>query len=215
MRPRAVLADDHLMVRAGLRKLLESFDIEVVGEAADGRQALSLIASQRPDVALLDIAMSGLNGIEAAARIAHDHPHTRVLILSMHQNEDYVRRALRAGAAGYLVKDAAPAELELALKAVLRGETYLSPAVSKGVMNDYVRRLRDEKTPGAALTARQREILQLIAEGRSTKEIARLLNVSVKTIETHRAQLMERLGIHDVAGLVRHAILIGLISVEK
>jgi len=213
---RIVLADDHALVRAGLRKLLESLpDIEVVGEAEDGRAALALVASHKPDLVLMDIAMPGLNGIEAAARLSREHPQVRALILSMHQNEDYVRQALRAGAAGYLLKDAAPVELELAIKAVLRGETYLSPAVSKGVMSDYVQRLRGEDTPGEALTPRQREILQLIAEGHTTKEIARRLNISVKTVETHRTQLMKQLDLHDVAGLVRYALRTGLISTDK
>ena len=215
MRARVVLADDHAIVRAGLKKLLESLGVEVVGEAADGRELLALLDTLHPDVALLDIAMPGLNGIEAAARIAREHPRTRVLILSMHQNEDYVRQALRAGAAGYLVKDAAPAELDLALKAVLRGETFLSPSVSKGVMSDYVQRLRAEEAPGATLTPRQREILQLVAEGKSSKEIARLLDLSVKTVESHRADLMQRLDIHDLAGLVRYAIREGLVPPER
>ena len=215
MRARVVLADDHAIVRAGLKKLLESLGVEVVGEAADGRTLLALLDTLHPDVALLDIAMPGLNGIEAAARIAREHPRTRVLILSMHQNEDYVRRALRAGAAGYLVKDAAPDELDLALKAVMRGETFLSPSVSKGVMSDYVQRLRAEEAPGATLTPRQREILQLVAEGKSSKEIARLLNLSVKTVESHRADLMQRLDIHDLAGLVRYAIREGLVPPER
>ena len=215
MRARVVLADDHAIVRAGLKKLLESLGVEVVGEAADGRTLLALLDTLHPDVALLDVAMPGLNGIEAAARIAREHPRTRVLILSMHQNEDYVRRALRAGAAGYLVKDAAPDELDLALKAVMRGETFLSPSVSKGVMSDYVQRLRAEEAPGATLTPRQREILQLVAEGKSSKEIARLLNLSVKTVESHRADLMQRLDIHDLAGLVRYAIREGLVPPER
>jgi len=215
MRARVVLADDHAIVRAGLKKLLESLGVEVVGEAADGRELLALLDTLHPDVALLDVAMPGLNGIEAAARIAREHPRTRVLILSMHQNEDYVRRALRAGAAGYLVKDAAPDELDLALKAVMRGETFLSPSVSKGVMSDYVQRLRAEEAPGATLTPRQSEILQLVAEGRSTKEIARLLDLSVKTVESHRADLMQRLDIHDLAGLVRYAIREGLVPPER
>jgi DNA-binding NarL/FixJ family response regulator len=216
MRLRVLLADDHALVRAGLRKLLESLpDIEVAGEADDGQAVLLLAEQLRPNLVLMDIAMPGLNGLEAAARLTKAHPQTRVLILSMYQNEDYVRQALRAGAAGYLLKDAAPVELELAIKAVLRGETYLSPAVSKGVVSDYVRRLRDEETPGEALTPRQREVLQLIAEGRTTKQIARRLDLSVKTVETHRTQLMKQLDLHDVAGLVRYAIRTGLISSEK
>jgi DNA-binding NarL/FixJ family response regulator len=209
---RVLLADDHTLVRAGLRKLLESIpDVEVVGEAADGLALLALAAQQRPGIVLMDIAMPGLNGLEATARLLRDWPDVRVLILSMHQNEEYVREALRHGAAGYLLKDSAPTELDLALKAVLRGETYLSPAVSKGVMSDYIQRLRSAEQPGAQLTPRQREVLQFIAEGLSTKDIARRLDLSVKTVDTHRSQLMKQLDIHEVTGLVRYAMRIGLI----
>lgn len=216
MRVSILLADDHALVRAGLRKLLESLpDVEVVGEADDGQAVLDLAGQLHPDVVLMDIAMPRLNGLEAAARLSRATPHTRVLILSMHQNEDYVRQALRAGAAGYLLKDAAPAELALALKAVMRGDSWLSPAVSKGVVSDYVQRLRGEESPGNTLTPRQREVLQLVAEGNSTKEIARRLDLSVKTVETHRTQLMKQLDLHDVAALVRYAIRTGLISSEK
>lgn len=210
---RVLLADDHTLVRAGLRKLLESLpDIEVVGEAADGLALLALTEQLQPNLVLMDIAMTGLNGLDATARLVNAWPHIRVLILSMHQNEEYVRQALRNGAAAYLLKDCAPLELELAVKAVLRGETYLSPAVSKGVVSDYVQRLRDDAVPGAALTPRQREVLQLIAEGRSTKEIARRLDLAVKTVESHRSQLMKQLDIHEVAGLVRYAMHIGLVT---
>ena len=199
--------------RQGLRKLLELVpDLTVVGEAQDGLELLTLVEQLQPDLVLLDIAMPGLNGLEAAARMARSWPRIRVLILSMHQGEEYVRQALRSGAAGYLLKDAAPLELELALKAVLAGETYLSPAVSKGVVNDYVQRLRDDDVTGSGLTPRQTEVLQLIAEGHSSKEIARRLDLSVKTVETHRSQLMKQLDIHEVAGLVRYAIRIGLVS---
>ncbi len=210
---RVLLADDHTLVRAGLRKLLESIpDVAVVGEAADGLALLALAEQLQPHLVLMDIAMPGLNGLEATARLAKAWPAIRVLILSMHQNEEYVRQALRNGAAAYLLKDCAPLELELALKAVLRGETYLSPAVSKGVVRDYVQRLRGEEKPGAQLTPRQREVLQLIAEGKSTKEIARRLDVSVKTVESHRSQLMKQLDIHEVAGLVRYAMHMGLVT---
>lgn len=212
-RVRVLLVDDHVLVRAGLRKLLESMeDIEVVGEVGDGKAMLSLAAELQPSLVLMDIAMPGLNGLEATARLSKDWPAIRVLILSMHQSEEYVRQALRQGAAGYLLKDAAPAELDIALKAVLRGETYLSPAVSKGVMTDYVQRLRDDAPEGTRLTPRQREVLQLIAEGLSTKEIARRLDLSVKTVDTHRSQLMKQLDIHEVAGLVRYAMRVGLVS---
>lgn len=210
---RVLLADDHTLVRAGLRKLLESIpDLDVVGEANDGLALLALVEQMRPDLVLMDIAMPGLNGLEATARVVKSWPETKVVILSMHQSEEYVRQALRNGAAAYLLKDAAPAELDIAIQAVRRNETYLSPAVSKGVVSDYVQRLRGEETPSAQLTPRQREVLQLIAEGHSTKEIARRLDLSVKTVDTHRSQLMRQLDIHEVAGLVRHAMRIGLIS---
>lgn len=210
---RVLLADDHTLVRAGLRKLLESIpDFEVVGEAGDGLALLELANKLQPHLVLMDIAMPGLNGLEATARLAKAQPQIRVLILSMHQNEEYVRQALRHGAAAYLLKDAAPVELELALAAVMRGETYLSAAVSKGVMQDYVQRLRGQEQPGEQLSPRQREVLQLIAEGHSTKEIARRLDLAVKTVETHRSQLMKQLDIHEVAGLVRYAMRSGLVT---
>jgi DNA-binding NarL/FixJ family response regulator len=213
MHVRTLLADDHNLVRAGLRKLIESIaEIEVVGEAGDGLELLALAETHRPGLVLMDIAMPGLNGLEATARLTRSNPETRVIVLSMHQSEEYVRQALRQGAAGYLLKDAAPMELELAVRAVLRGETYLSPAVSKGVVSDYVQRLRADEKPGNVLTQRQREVLQLVAEGQSTKEIARRLDLSVKTVDTHRTQLMKQLDIHEVAGLVRYAMRNGLIS---
>ena len=213
---RVLLADDHILVRAGLRKLLESIPgIEVVGEADNGLMLLALATQLAPHLVLMDIAMPGLNGLEATARLVKAMPETRVLMLSMHQNEEYVRQALRHGACAYLLKDAAPAELDLAIKAVLRGETYLSPAVSKGVMSDYVQRLRGEETADAPLTPRQREVLQLIAQGHSTKEVARRLDLSVKTVDTHRTQLMKQLDIHEVTGLVRYAMRHGLISPDS
>jgi DNA-binding NarL/FixJ family response regulator len=212
---RVLLADDHTLVRAGIRALLGGIEgVEVVGEASDGQETLRLVASARPDVVLLDIGMPGLNGLEVASRIAREKS-ARVVILSTHSSEEYVLQALRAGASGYLVKDAAPAELELALRAVRRGETYLTSSVSKHVVEDYVRRTGGAADPLAALTPRQREVLQLVAEGHATKEIASRLGISVKTAETHRTQLMERLDIHDVAGLVRFAIRVGLITPEN
>jgi DNA-binding NarL/FixJ family response regulator len=212
--------DDHGLVRAGIRALLESLDgIQVLEEADDGREALRLIELHRPDIVLMDIAMSGLNGLEATKRIHRDFPNTQVIILSMHANEEYVLQSLRAGAAGYLLKDAGTVELEIAIKAVAGGETYLSPPVSKHVISDYVRRMSagEQETQSTLdrLTLRQREILQLIAEGQTTQEIARLLNIGVKTVETHRMQLMERLDIHDIAGLVRYAIRVGLVSADE
>ena len=212
---RILVADDHTLVRAGIRELLQKIpQVEVVAEAGDGREALALVKAKLPNLVLLDIAMKSLTGLEVAERIAKDFPGVKVIILSMHANEEYVMRALRAGASGYLLKDAATAELELALKAVSAGETYLSPAISRAVIDSYLGRVEGKQSPLDQLTPRQREILQLIAEGRSTKEIAFTLNVSVKTVETHRAQLMDRLDIHDVAGLVRYAMRVGLISPE-
>jgi DNA-binding NarL/FixJ family response regulator len=206
-----VLVEDHALVRAGFRALLGGIPgVEVVGEAADGREALAEIAARLPDVVVMDITMPGLNGIQVIARLRVDYPQVRVIVLSMHDNEEYVRQALQAGAAGYLLKDSSPIELELAVRSVAHGGSYLSPAVSRHVVSDYLRRACTER-PSDGLTARQREILQLIAEGRTNTQIASDLTLSVKTIETHRAQLMTRLDIHDVAGLVRYAIRSGLV----
>ena len=214
-RIRIVLADDHTLVRAGIRALLESVPgVEMLAECGDGREALELITKHRPDVALLDIGMPGLNGLEVAKRVGQESPRTRVIILSMYADATYVRQALRAGVAGYLVKGAAVAELPLALQSVMRGETYLTPKVSQTVVKELLSDGGEDRHPLESLTQRQREILQLIAEGRSTKEIAHLLEVSVKTVETHRVRLMDRLGIHDVAGLVRFALKAGLIQAE-
>jgi DNA-binding NarL/FixJ family response regulator len=212
-----ILADDHALVRAGIRTLLEKLPgIKIVAEAGDGRETIALVQQHAPDVVVMDISMPGLNGFDATARITREHPATKVLILSMHTGEDYVLQALSAGATGYLLKDAATDELGLALNAVRQGETYLSPTISKEVLARYEQLAQDPRAEATkALTPRMREILQLIAEGRSTKEIAFLLNLSVKTIETHRMHLMARLGIHEVAGLVRYALRHGLISVER
>jgi DNA-binding NarL/FixJ family response regulator len=208
---RVVLADDHALVRAGMRSLLGGMaQVEVVGEAASGEEALALAGRERPDVVLMDIAMKGMTGLEAAARIRDTHSGVRVVILSMHSGEEYVLQALRAGAVGYLLKDAATGELELALRSVMRGESWFSPAVSRQVVEGYVQRVGGESTADV-LTARQREVLRFVAGGKSTKEIAFDLNLSVKTVETHRAQIMERLGIRDVAGLVRYALRTGLV----
>ncbi|MBW4670196.1 MAG: response regulator transcription factor [Cyanomargarita calcarea GSE-NOS-MK-12-04C] len=209
---RVLLVDNHTLVRAGLRALLQNIEgIEVVAEAGDGREALRLIADRHPDVVLMDVAMPEMNGLEAAAHVVKEFPDVRVIILSMYANEEYVLQALRLGALGYLLKDAGINELELAIRASCQGETYLSPGVSKHIIGDYLRRVGDESSSLSQLTSRQREILQLIAEGRTTKEIALLLFISVKTVETHRMQLMKRLDIYDVAGLVRYAIRMGLV----
>jgi DNA-binding NarL/FixJ family response regulator len=209
-----LLAEDHALVRAGIRALLQRMqDVAVVGEACTGREALVLVGTLHPDIVLMDITMPDLNGLEAAARLAREEPRTRTIILSMHAAEEYVRQALKAGAAGYVLKDAAPAELELAIRAVARGETFLSPGVARQVMDGYVSG-RGTETSHALdrLTPRQREVLQLIAQGKSTKDMAFDLGISVKTVETHRAQLMDRLDIHDVAGLVRLAVRMGLVD---
>jgi DNA-binding NarL/FixJ family response regulator len=212
---RVLLADDHALVRAGMRSLLGGMaQVQVVAEAASGEEALQLAERERPDVVLMDIAMKGMTGLEAAARLRERSPGVRVVILSMHAGEEYVLQALRAGAVGYLLKDAATGELELALRSVMRGESWFSPAVSRQVVEGYVQRVGGE--PGAdVLTARQREVLRLVAGGKSTKEIAFDLNLSVKTVETHRAQIMERLGIRDVAGLVRYALRTGLVPPDS
>lgn len=213
---RVLLADDHALVRSGLRLLLSATpDIEVVGEAGDGHEALRLARDLSPDVLLLDISMPGLNGLEVAARVATDHPRTRVLVLSMHRSESYVHQALKAGAAGYLCKDAGQEELELAVRSVARGQMYVCPSASRAAavaLGGYAGEL-DE--PVERLSPRQREILQLIAEGHGTRDVAERLHLSIKTVETHRAAIMKRLGIRDVPGLVRFAIRTGMVSVES
>jgi DNA-binding NarL/FixJ family response regulator len=214
---RILLADDHVLVLAGIRGLIEEIEgAQIVAEATNGREAVSLARQHRPDLVVMDISMKELNGIEATAQIKGEMPDTRVLILSMHTTEDFVRRAIRAGASGYLVKDSAPLDLQMAIAAVMRNEIYLSPRISKHVVAGF---LGGHGGPEAssldALTSRQREILQMVAEGKSTKEIAFELDVSVKTVETHRAALMERLDIRDVAGLVMYAVRHGLVSVDS
>ncbi len=213
---RVLLADDHALVRAGIRALLQNLDgVTVVAETGNGAEVLEFARAHRPDVVLLDISMPGLGGLEVSAQLRDALPEVRVVMLSMHANEEYVLQALRAGAAGYMLKDSATAELELALKAVMQGETYLSPPISKQVVEGYVQRVGAEQTASDNLTPRQRQVLQLIAEGHSTKEIAHRLNLSVKTVETHRAQLMERLQIREIAGLVKYAIRHGLVTAAK
>ena len=212
---RVLLADDHTLVRAGLRGLLEGIPgVEVIGEAEDGHEAVRLSGELHPDVVLLDVGMPGLNGLDAASRLMGRDAHVRVLILSMHTSEEYVLRALRAGCAGYLLKRSAVSELEVAVRAVARGETYLSPTVSKQVVDDYVGRTGGSADPLDALTPRQREILQLVAEGHTSKEIAERLGLSFKTVDAHRAQIMERLGLDDVTALVRFAVRVGLVIPE-
>jgi DNA-binding NarL/FixJ family response regulator len=213
---RVLIADDHHLVRAGLRNLIKTFaEIKVVAEAADGREAVALADRHRPSLVLMDISMPSLNGLEATRRIVRAHPQIAILILSMHTGEDYVFQAFSAGARGYVIKEAAPVELELAIRAVHRGEVFISPALSSRVVELYLDSAPSQLETLERLSPRQREVLQLIAEGKSTKQIAALLDASIKTIETHRAQLMLRLGIRDVPGLVRYAIRRGLVSSDE
>lgn len=215
-RIRVLLADDHTLIRAGIRVLLEkAADIEVVGEAGDGYEALELTRRYRPDLVLLDIAMPKLSGLEVLERIREEFPSLRVIILSVHDTEEYARKALRAGAAGYLPKRAASSELEVAIKQVARGEEYVSPAISGRVGIDGEGATSKERNLNAELTPRQHDVLKMIADGLSTKQIAEALGISAKTVESHRASLMDRLNIHDIAGLVRYSIKIGLIEVDR
>lgn len=211
-----IIAEDHALVRAGFRSLLASIaGVRVLAEASDGREALAMIAAHQPDVVVMDITMPGLNGIQAIAQAHAEFPAVRVIVLSMHDNEEYVRQALRAGASAYLLKDSSPAELELAVRAVAQGGSYLSPMVSRHLVSDYLRRVSSDDGTSDGLTSRQREILQLIAEGHTNQQMATSLGLSIKTIETHRAQLMDRLNIRDVAGLVRYAVRAGLIAADR
>lgn len=215
---RVLLADDHELVLAGIRSLLQEIEgIQIIAEAHNGREAVALTLEHRPELVVMDISMPELNGIEATIQIKAQLPTTQVLILSMHTTEDFVRRAIKAGASGYLIKDSAPLDLKLAIEAIARDEIYLSPRVSRHVVSAFLNGSSGEQAGKSLdqLTPRQREILQLIAEGKSTKAIAFQLEVSVKTVETHRAALMERLKINDVAGLVLYAVRHGLVSVDR
>lgn len=217
MPTRILLADDHALVRQGITSLLSGIgDFEVVGEADNGREALRLIRALAPQVVLMDISMPELNGLDATAHALRKQPGLKVIILSMHATEGHVLEALRAGAAGYLLKESDAAELERAIRAVSRGEHYLTPSVSHHVIDRFLHAEVGARGAGAeALSPRQREVLQLIAEGRNTREIAERVHLSVKTVETHRAQLMQRLEIFDVAGLTRYALRIGLVDPER
>ena len=214
---RILLVDDHTLVRAGIRALLEKLPgVEVAGEVSDGREALALIKTQPPDVVLMDISMPGLNGLQALAQITRDHPQLRVIMLSMHHNDEYVWQALKAGAAGYLIKKAATAELPAALKTVVSGEMYLSREIAGRFSKKFpLEQIARSRSPLEQLTPRQHEILQLLAEGQTTKAIAQVLKLSDKTVEYHRAKLMARLNISDIPGLVRFAIRNGLVSMES
>lgn len=207
---RIVLADDHAMVRQGFRLILAAQpDMEITGEAGNGREAVELVEKLHPDVVVMDVAMPELNGIEATRRLAASAPRSRVLALSMHKDSVYVREILRAGARGYLLKDSIDSDLVNAVRAVARGDGYLSPGVSDAVLTDYRRHVTD---PLDLLTSREREILQLIAEGKTNKEIAVLLNLSVYTVEAHRGRVMEKLNLHSTGELVRFAVRNGLID---
>ena len=214
--PRKVLmADDHALVRAGIRSLLDSLPgVQVVGETGDGLEAVELVRRNPPDVILLDVTLPGLNGLEAAARIVQLGVPTRVLMLSMHASPDYAARAFAAGALGYLNKDAAFDELSEAIDEVCAGRRYLCRAIDDDVVRELERRVGSSATGTNVLTPRQRQILQMVAEGQGTRQIAERLFLSVKTVETHRAQLMQRLDIHDVPGLVRFAMRNGLLPPE-
>jgi len=213
---RILLADDHTLILGGIRALLNAIEgVTIVAEVNNGRDAVAVAKAQEPNLVIMDISMKELNGIEATAQIKAEVPAVKVLILSMHTTEDFVRRALKAGAAGYLVKDSAPLELERAIEAVMRGEHYISSRVSGHLVAGLADGAGAARSSIDSLTARQREILQLIAEGRSTKEIAFALDISIKTVETHRASLMDRLAIHDIAGLVLYAARNRLVSIDS
>ena len=212
---RVLLADDHTLIRAGLRMVVVSQpDFTVVGEASDGREAVALAEQLKPDVVVMDIGMPSLNGIEACRQIHDSLPGSQVIMLSMHSDEGYVLRALKAGAKGYMLKDSAEADLASAIRAVMGGKSFFSPAVSKILLEDYMRKL---KRTGAEdsfdlLSPREREVLQLVAEGKSSKEIANLLGLSVYTVETHRAKLMQKLNLHNIPELILYAVRKGVIS---
>jgi two-component system response regulator NreC len=212
---RIVLADDHTVMRNGLRLLLERQPhLQVVGEAADGRQAVALSESANPDVVIMDIGMPNLNGIEAARQIVNHNPRTAIAILSMHSDESYVIRALKAGARAYLLKDSAEADLLAAVRALIEGKSFFSPAISKILVEDYMRQLesRGAEDTYELLTNREREILQLLAEGRTNKEVANMLNLSLYTVETHRTHILQKLNLHSVPELILYAVRKGIIA---
>lgn len=210
---RVIIAEDHTLVRAGIRTLLENIPgVIVIGEAGDGNTVLQLIEKQAPELVIMDIAMPGMSGLQATEKITEYYPSVKVLILSMYNNEEFVLKALKSGAAGYLLKEASTLELRLAVETIAGGEIYLSPGVSRQVVAKYINHINGKPESLNVLTPRQRQVLQLIAQGRTTKEIAKELNISLSSAETHRTRLMERLDIHDVAGLVRFALLHGLVA---
>jgi two-component system, NarL family, response regulator NreC len=212
---KVLLADDHKMIRAGLRLVLEQQpDIAVAGEADDGRQAVTLAQDLKPDVVVMDVGMPNLNGIEASLQIKQALPQTAIVMLSMHSDEGYILRALRAGAAGYILKDSAEADLVGAVRAVAEGKSFFSPKVSRIMLEDYMRKLRKTGAEDSydLLSAREREILQLVAEGKSSKEIANLLNLSVYTVETHRGNIMQKLNLRGIPELILYAVRKGIVS---
>jgi DNA-binding NarL/FixJ family response regulator len=212
---RVLLADDHKLIRAGLVLVVQQQpDLSVIGEADDGRQAVQLVESLKPDVVVMDIGMPNLNGIEAARQITASRPDTAVVILSMHADEGYVLRALNAGARAYLLKDSATTDLVQAIRAVVEGKSFFSPAVSKVLLQDYMRKLRRTGAEDSydLLSPREREVLQLVAEGKSNKEVANLLNLSTYTVETHRAKIMQKLNLKGVPELILYAVRKGIIS---
>jgi two-component system, NarL family, response regulator NreC len=212
---RIILADDHSVMRTGLRLVLErQQDFQVVAEASDGRQAVALAQQHKPDVIVMDVTMPNLNGIEAARQVGVALPEISIVMLSMHSDESYVLRALKAGARGYLLKESAESDLIAAVRAVHAGKAFFSPAVSRMLMEDYVRQLQDREIEDSydLLTTREREILQLVAEGKSNKDVANLLNLSLYTVETHRGNLMEKLNLHTVPELILYAVRKGVIS---
>lgn len=216
MSVRIILADDHKIMREGLRALLaKQKEIEVIAEADSGRGVIELCSQLHPDVVVIDISMPDLNGIDAARQITRDAPDIKVIALSMHSDKKYVKEMLSAGASGYLLKDAAFEELGMAIATVLKNKTYLSPQITDTVVKDYVNEnVPKDSIASTALSAREREVLQLIAEGKSTRDIAAKLYVSVKTVETHRKQIMDKLGLNSIAELTKYAIREGLTSVE-
>ncbi len=210
---RVLLAEDHTVVRQGLRRILQAdADIEIVGEAGDGRTALEAIEKLRPTIAIVDISLPSLNGIEVTRQAAKVAPDTKILILSMHSDDAYIRQALRAGAKGYLLKDADDQDLLKALSALANGGSFFSPSVSRVVLQGYLSDAPEADDDLASLSAREREVLPLVAEGRSSKEVAQLLNLSVSTVESHRKHIMEKLDLHNTAALVRFALRKGLIQ---
>lgn len=212
---RILLADDHTIIRSGLRLLLEQQpDFRVVAEASDGREAVELVSKHHPEVAVLDIGMPQLNGIEATRLIAAKEPHTHVVILSMHADESYVLKALKAGASGYILKNSAEADLIRAVRTVADGKSFFSPVIGKLLLEDYVRQVRDKHVEDSydLLTPREREILQLLAEGKTNKEVANLLQLSVYTVDAHRSNLLKKLNLHGVPELILYAVRKGIIQ---